>query len=161
MYKAQREVFDREEIARIIESCEVCRIAICTGGAPYIVPLSYGFDFSLQGELVLYFHSAPHGQKLELLAQNDKVGFEIGRMLSLKAAENACGYSLYFESVLGSGELLCCETNDQKIEGLDALMQHYAPDRIPEYSEDLLARTTVLKLTATEFTAKRHIGPAS
>ena len=40
-------------------SCQVCRLGLCDGGEPYVVPLCFGYD----GE-ALYFHAAPDESEL-------------------------------------------------------------------------------------------------
>ena len=38
MRKKKLEVTDKKEIESIIQEAEVCRLGLCTGGTPYIVP---------------------------------------------------------------------------------------------------------------------------
>ena len=39
MRRKDREITDFQELVRIMEQCDVCRIALNGGGFPYIVPL--------------------------------------------------------------------------------------------------------------------------
>ena len=43
MRRKEREVTDESRIKEIILACGTCRVALNTGEAPYIVPLSFGY----------------------------------------------------------------------------------------------------------------------
>lgn len=68
MRRKEREICDPEEMESIISRACVCRLAMCEGYAPYVVPLCFGYE----GEY-LYFHSATEGRKLEILKKNPRV----------------------------------------------------------------------------------------
>ena len=42
MRRSDREVKDFDGIIRIMEKCDVCRIALNNNGYPYILPLNFG-----------------------------------------------------------------------------------------------------------------------
>ena len=44
MRRKDREVTDNYEINKIINSCQIIRLAFADGVAPYIVPLNFGFE---------------------------------------------------------------------------------------------------------------------
>ena len=72
MRKADREITDNKELIEVIRKCDVCRVAFHDEPYPYIVPLSFGFSYEKE-QLILYFHCANEGKKLELLKQNNHV----------------------------------------------------------------------------------------
>ena len=76
MRRSDREIKDFDEIIEVINKCDVCRLAINDGDYPYIVPMNFGFNIE-DGKVVLYFHCASEGKKLELLRKNNKVAFEM------------------------------------------------------------------------------------
>lgn len=57
MRKANREIKDEQLMRQTLETADTCRLALNTGGAPYIVPLSYGYTLE-DNRLTLYFHCA-------------------------------------------------------------------------------------------------------
>ncbi len=67
MRRNDSEITDRKDIDGIIRRCRVCRLAMCDGSQPYIVPLSFGYDGSF-----LYFHTAREGRKIDIIKRNKK-----------------------------------------------------------------------------------------
>ena len=45
MRRKDREVTDRNQIAAIMDSCDTCRLGLTDGQVPYIVPLSFGYEW--------------------------------------------------------------------------------------------------------------------
>lgn len=66
MRRKDREVTDNCEINKIINSCQIIRLAFADGVAPYIVPLNFGFE-EKDGKRTFYFHGAKEGRKLDLI----------------------------------------------------------------------------------------------
>ena len=54
MRRSDREITDFEKMIDIVRDCDVCRLAINTDGAPYIIPLNFGMSVE-NGVLALYF----------------------------------------------------------------------------------------------------------
>ena len=76
MRRKDREITDFNEMIEIIKKCDVCRIVMNDEGFPYIVPLNFGLE--VQGEQVyLYFHCAMKGKKLDLIAKDNRITFEM------------------------------------------------------------------------------------
>jgi nitroimidazol reductase NimA-like FMN-containing flavoprotein (pyridoxamine 5'-phosphate oxidase superfamily) len=153
MRRKDREVSSIEEIVEIIKKCDVCRIAIFDDEYPYIVPLNFGFTYD--GNVIeFYFHGANAGKKLSLIQNNPKVGFELDCSHNLITGEQACDYTMEFESVCGDGiiELL---PEDQKIKAFTVLMQQYAKETTFDYNENYLKMVTVFKLKVHHITGKR------
>ena len=72
MRRRDKEITDQAELRRILQDARVCRLAMCDGDRPYLVPMSFALDGD---DLVL--HSARSGRKLEVLARNPAVCFEV------------------------------------------------------------------------------------
>jgi nitroimidazol reductase NimA-like FMN-containing flavoprotein (pyridoxamine 5'-phosphate oxidase superfamily) len=102
--RRDREVKDTGRVLEILRECDCCRVALNDGGWPYIVPLSYGFEFD-GGALRLYFHCAKQGKKLELMARDGRAAFELDCGHALERGEAACDYSYFYSSVMGRGTL--------------------------------------------------------
>jgi uncharacterized protein len=62
------------------------------------------FWLSWEENLVLYFHSATEGRKLNLLAKNSTVGFELDTGHELVTADLACNWGMKYKSIIGTGE---------------------------------------------------------
>lgn len=154
MRKKQYEITDIAEMAKIMEKCMACRIALNDGDYPYIVPLNFGYSFE-GGVITLYFHSAGLGKKIEMLKKNGKVGFEMDTSLRVVPAELPCDYAMEFESIVGNGEITFLEDAD-KPSALQCIMKQYAKEgKTFAFPPEMVAATTVMKLTIREITCKR------
>ncbi len=125
MRRADREVKDKAEVIKIIEKCDVCRIALSDDNVPYVVPMNFGYDYD-NGELVLYFHGASEGKKHDIIKKNPRACFEMDCSHRLIEAERAEDYTMEFESVIGDGKIYRITDKDEKIKALKHLMKNYA-----------------------------------
>ena len=76
MRRRDREITDNEKIKEIIKACDCCRLGLNDNGKVYIVPLNFGFTEE-NGNYTFYFHGARTGRKLDIIKQNNCVGFEL------------------------------------------------------------------------------------
>ncbi|MGF7144258.1 hypothetical protein HNQ56_002689 [Anaerotaenia torta] len=153
MRRKDREITDLDEIYGIIRKCDVCRLAFHNDKYPYIVPMNFGVIFNEEG-FKLYFHATLESTKLELLGRNPKVAFEMDCSHNLITGEDACSYTMEYESVCGNGELRAVE-EEEKVLGLTAPMEQYQREKEFHFSEKMINRIAVLELTVDEITGKR------
>jgi uncharacterized protein len=155
MRRKDREVSNREDIIAIMKKCDVCQLAFFDQEYPYIVPLNFGFSYD--GENIeLYFHGANAGKKLELIRENNKVGFEMDCSHKLIEDEEACEYTMEFESICGNGTIELIE-GEGKITALTYLMKQYSPENTFHFNEKQVNAVTVFKLKVNSVTGKRLI----
>ncbi len=154
MRRKDREIREFEEIVKVMERCEICRLAFHDGEYPYIVPLNFGMRTE-NGKITLYFHSAPEGKKYGLIAANSKVCFEMdcSARLALLLEEGNC--TMEYESVIGQG-IVALLPDNEKEEALNLLMSHYRRADFP-YNKAIIPRTAVFKLTVESCTGKRRM----
>lgn len=75
MRKAQREIKDFDGILTVLDGCQTIRLGLYDEQFPYVVPLSFGWE-SVGGKLLIYFHCAKEGKKVDLIAKNNAVCLE-------------------------------------------------------------------------------------
>ena len=157
MRRANQEIKDRDEIIAVLKDSDACRIGMYAGGEVYIVPMSFGFDFSDDGELTLYFHCAAEGRKLDAIAENPLVGFEMdtGRSLVPGQDNKACTYTMNYSSIIGNGRIEVLNDREEKISALKLIMKQYSDEENFEFDNEVLKRTTVLRLAVSSYTGKR------
>jgi uncharacterized protein len=153
MRRKDRELAGKEELLSILEEANVCRIAVQTGKAPYIVPLNYGYSWS--DHLVLYFHSAGEGRKIDLLQKNAIVGFEIDTAHELVQDAQACNWGMKYKSIIGTGNVVFIEDENEKALALQAIMKKYGFPGHPEFNAAMLQKTKVYKLIVEEASGKQ------
>ncbi|MDF2474372.1 MAG: transporter [Anaerocolumna sp.] len=155
MRRKDREITDVEEILMIMDKCDVCRIALFDEEYPYIVPLNFGYEQKETG-LELYFHGAKEGKKLSLIEKNKKACFEMDCSHNLVTGEDACDYTMEFESVIGYGSIVLLE-EAEKMEALKGLMKQYTKDSNLKFNPGAVKAVTVFKLVVEQITGKRLI----
>ncbi len=162
MRRKDRELADKAELLAILDEADVCRIAIQTGKAPYIVPLNFGYSW--EDKLVLYFHSATEGRKLELLQKNSVVGFELDTGHELVKADLACNWGMKYKSLVGTGEIRFIEDDKEKALALAAIMRkyghgaqagHFGLAEVALFSADNLQSVRVFRLVVEELSGKQ------
>lgn len=137
MRRHDKEIKGLAEIEEVIKQSQVCHLAMSTGDAPYLVPLSFGYH-----EQKLYFHSARTGQKIAMLQDNPQVCFSFTIDEGVKQGPVACEWGVRYRSVIGTGRVRFVEDESEKVSALDVVMQHYAPGKYT-YSASSLANTAV------------------
>lgn len=154
MRRSDREITDFQEQLAVMEKCDVCRLALNAQGAPYIVPLNFGMEVK-NGQVILYFHSAAEGTKLDLIAADNRAGFEMdcGHELIMDHEKQTC--SMAYESIMGSG-LIEMVPEEEKTAALRLLMAHYRQEAFP-FNGAAVPRTAVFKLTVSRMTGKRRV----
>ena len=149
MRRTDREIKEREIIDEIINKADICRIAMCDGDMPYIVPANYGYD----GKNI-YIHSAKVGRKVDVLKQNNNVCVEVDVDQKLVRDEIACKWTIEFRSVIGFGKAYFLEDLDEKKNALDLLMRHYEPKKEFTYKQKMLEEVAIIKIELDEVTGK-------
>ncbi|MCM1368298.1 MAG: pyridoxamine 5'-phosphate oxidase family protein [Roseburia sp.] len=152
MRRSDRQVTEFSQIIDIIRRCDVCRIAVNDGGAPYIVPLNFGM--SVAGEkITLYFHSATEGKKLDLFRKDPSACFELDCAHALVSDAQKGYCTMNYESVIGYGVIRFIEDEAEKLAALRAIVNKYHPDGF-EFSMSAVPRTAVYALDVSSLTAK-------
>ena len=87
MRRRDREICSFDEMMEIVQTCDCCRLGLVDEeNSAYIVPMNFGAENS-GGSLVLYFHSAQEGKKIELLKKNPIASFEMDSGTALRQAK--------------------------------------------------------------------------
>jgi nitroimidazol reductase NimA-like FMN-containing flavoprotein (pyridoxamine 5'-phosphate oxidase superfamily) len=155
MRRADREISGTEEIEQIINRADVCRIAIANDNYPYLVTMNFGYMNS--PARCLYFHCATQGKKLDMIRKNKYVCFEMDIDHRLLKGEKSCDWGMGYTSVLGYGNLSIVDSRNERIAGLNVIMEHYGKHDNNDYNEKILERTVILRLDITEITGKKKL----
>ena len=172
MRRKDREVLGDENIAKIIEQCTTCHVAMiddADANMPYVIPLSFGYSLN-SGVLELYFHCAHVGKKLDCIRKNPNIAFSMCVENRIEIHEDVyCKSGRFYASVVGQGKAEIVEDVAEKCHGLSLLMerqsaashhpdsahstQSAAPHKF-EFTPEQAATVTVFKITSTNFTGK-------
>lgn len=155
MRRKDREITDYDQMLEIVEACDCCRIGLVDGIGSYIVPLNFGYE-EREGRLILYFHGANIGKKIDLIKQQKVASFEMDRKHELVKGEQACSYSFLYQCIMGYGNIQIVESYEDKVYGLHKLMSHYSDIHKWEFKEELVNCISVIKLEVMEWSCKVH-----
>jgi nitroimidazol reductase NimA-like FMN-containing flavoprotein (pyridoxamine 5'-phosphate oxidase superfamily) len=159
MRRKDREVSDIAEKLKIIGRNKVCRLGMAENNQPYVVPLNFGYEYT-DNTLILYFHGAREGRKIDTLRENNRVCFEIDGGHQLIEGETPWETSYAYESVIGFGIAEFLEGDEEKAHGLNQLMKHQTgKDREYVFDPARLKGVAVYKVSSSSFTGKRHFSP--
>ena len=152
MRRNDRAVTDPVEIVDIMSRCEVLHLAIAADPAPYLLPVNFGME---PDGMTLYVHGAMEGAKYDLLAKNNRVGFEMECTNGLVLDETGHSCTMNYESVMGWGIVSEVTAPEEKLHALDRIMRQYHAEDFP-YSRAVADRTRILCLRIQERTGKRR-----
>lgn len=155
MRRKDREIKDYKKILEIVSACDCCRIGLADQEGAYIVPLNFGYE-DQNGTLILYFHGAGEGRKIDLIREQNHACFEMDTNHKLVEKESGCAYSYLFQSVMGRGKIELLQDSGEKIYGLERVMEHYSGKTDWTFPEKMVNGMAVIKLTVTELSCKEH-----
>jgi nitroimidazol reductase NimA-like FMN-containing flavoprotein (pyridoxamine 5'-phosphate oxidase superfamily) len=155
MRRKDREVKSMEKMLEILDACDCCRIGLIDEFCPYILPLNFGYE-EKDGELILYFHGATEGKKIDLIKEQNIAAFEMDRKHELVVGDSACQYSYRYQSIMGKGKIYLVTESIEKIHALKIIMKHYAKNREWEFTEEQAKSVAVIRIVVTEWTCKEH-----
>ncbi len=157
MRRADREITDINKINEYLKTAPFMNLAINNENSfPYIVALNYGFEM-IDNDIILYFHCAKQGRKINLLNENNLVGVQITSKSDLKRTEKAADYSTYYSSVYLEGVATLLEDKNDKIHGLNLLMKNVDFKGELSYPESVLNATYVYKIVCKNYSAKSSV----
>lgn len=148
--RRQDRLLEHDNAIRLLETGEYGVLSLSTPeGAPYGLPLNYVWD----GEKSVYFHCAIEGQKLVMIKNNSKASFCVVGTTNVVPQKFSTGY----ESIILKGSIAMGLSDDEKLKGLQLLVNKYSPNHKPagqKYIENLFHETEVLRFDAVEFSGK-------
>ncbi len=123
MRRKHSEITDPEKIKNTLSSANIGRLA--TNGAdgyPYITPVNFIF---YQGNI--YFHCAPEGEKLDNIARDPKVCFQVDIPLAyldsgLAPGRTVSGLHQLYHCVIIRGEAKIVPNGPLKVDALNELV---------------------------------------
>ena len=122
MRRNRQQITSQNEIEEIIAGAAVARLGINRDGAPYIVPMNFGYHKG-----TFYFHCAGEGLKLDLLEKDPSVCIEIdipGSLIS-DDAEKPCSWGFGYRSVIATGRAVFLSGLSEKLPALEHIVRHY------------------------------------
>lgn len=149
--RRKEKMMNHEAIMSLVKRENVLRLGLSLDNQPYIVPLNYGF-----ADNSFYIHCALEGKKLDYLKANNKVCIEIEGQSSLVTGDEACQYTMKFESVMGFGKAYILTGQEEVKKGLDVLMAQFS-DQTFTYHEKAMSKVAIIRIDIESLTGKASI----
>jgi len=155
--EADRAVYDREAVYRILDDGFLCHVGFVTDGQPFVIPTSYG----RKGES-LYVHGSAASRMLRQMKEGVAVCVTVTLLDGLVLARSVFNHSMNYRSVVILGKAVLVEDAGEKLAALRVLSEHILPGRWDDSrqpNERELKATSVLRVPIGEFSAKVRTGP--
>ncbi len=149
MRRKDKMINSQNIINDILINSYICNVALFNLEYPYVVPLNYGYDGKN-----LFFHCATEGKKINLIQENNKVGFVIKHDHEVLKSDNSCQWTTKYRSIMGTGKIEIITEPEEKRKGMDIIMKHHGKME-NSYSDSAIDKILVLKLVINELTAKQ------
>ena len=158
--EADRAVYDRETVYRILDEGFLCHAGFVVDGQPFVIPTSYG-----RRDASLYIHGSAASRMLRQMQKDGGVPICITVTLldGLVLARSVFNHSMNYRSVVILGKATLVDDPEEKLAALRILSEHILPGRWDDSrqpNERELKATSVLRVPIEEFSAKVRTGPA-
>lgn len=154
--EANRAVYDREAIYKILDEGFVCHVGFATEGQPYVIPTMY----ARIGD-ALYVHGSAASRMLRGLSAGLPVCITVTLMDGLVLARSVFNHSMNYRSVVTLGQAQLIDDPAEKLRALQAFTEKLIPGRwndARQPNERELKATSILRLPLTEASAKVRTG---
>lgn len=155
--EADRAVYDREAIYRILDEGFLCHVGFAIDGQPFVIPTSYG-----RKDANLYIHGSAASRMLRQMKDGVAMCVTVTLLDGLVLARSVFNHSMNYRSVVILGKATLVDNPDEKLGALRVLSEHIIPGRwgdARQPNERELKATWVLRVPIEEFSAKVRTGP--
>jgi uncharacterized protein len=156
--EADRAVYDREAVYRILDEGFLCHAGFVVDGQPFVIPTSYG-----RKDASLYIHGSAASRMLRQLKDGVPVCITVTLLEGLVLARSIFNHSMNYRSVVVLGKATLVDDPGEKLDALRILSEHILPGRWADSrqpNERELKATSVLRVPIEEFSAKVRQGSA-
>jgi len=156
---ARRGEYSRETINAIIDEALICHVGFVVDGSPVVIPTIH----TRVGE-TLYFHGSAASRMLRSLRDGIDACVTVTILDGLVMARSAFHHSMNYRSVVVLGKGREVVDREEKLQVLDALVEHVCTGRARDArapNEAELRQTLVIAMPLAEASAKIRTGPAA
>ena len=154
--EANRAVYDRDAIYKILDEGFVCHVGFATEGQAFVIPTMFA-----RVDDHLYFHGSAASRMLRGLSSGLPVCLTVTLTDGLILARSVFNHSMNYRSVVVLGIAVAIEDPPEKLRALEAFTEKMLPGRwndARQPNEKELKATSILKLPLTEVSAKVRTG---
>jgi nitroimidazol reductase NimA-like FMN-containing flavoprotein (pyridoxamine 5'-phosphate oxidase superfamily) len=155
--EAERAVYERETVYKILDEGFLCHVGFLVDGQPFVIPTSYG-----RKDAELYIHGSAASRMLRQMKDAVPVCITVTLLDGLVLARSVFNHSMNYRSVVILGKATLVDEPNEKLSALRSLSEHILPGRWDDSrqpNERELKATSVLRVPIEEFSAKVRVGP--
>jgi len=155
--EAERGVYDRQSVHKILDEAFVCHVGFSVDGQPFVIPTL----FARVGDAI-YFHGSAASRMLRNVSDGIPVCVTVTLTDGFVLARSVFNHSMNYRSVVALGKAMLVETPAEKREALHAFTEKIIRGRwndARQPNDKELKATSVLRLPLTEVSAKVRTGP--
>ena len=156
--EAQRGVYDRDTVYRVLDEGFLCHVGFVVDGQPFVIPTSYG-----RKDASLYIHGSAASRMLRQMQKDGvPVCITVTLLDGLVLARSVFNHSMNYRSVVILGKATLVDDPEKKLAALRILSEHILPGRWDDARQPNgreLKATSVLRVPIEEFSAKVRVGP--
>lgn len=159
--RSDRSIEDEGWIQDFLNKGKFGVVAMSSNNQPFTNTNLFVYDEPTNG---IYFHTTTQGHTFETIKQNSQVCFTTSEMGRLLPAEEAREFSVEYASVVVVGSVEILTDTEQRIYGLQKLLDKYFPHLKPgrdyaKLNQDSMKDTAVYKLSIESWSAKLKQAP--
>jgi uncharacterized protein len=154
--EANRAVYDRETIYKILDEGFVCHVGFVADGQPFVIPTMFA-----RVDDAIYFHGSAASRMLRGAAAGLPVCVTVTLTDGLVLARSVFNHSMNYRSVVTLGTATPISEPAEKLAALRAFTEKLIPGRWEDArqpNEQELKATSILKLPLNEVSAKVRTG---
>ena len=141
------------EAEKLLTEAQVGRLGVSCRDEPYVMPLNFVY---YGGKI--YFHCAAEGKKLQYIAINHRVCFEVSDFIGIREGEQPCQFGTYYRSVIVFGEARIVEKAEEKTAALIMIFEKYGKESVkPIFAEREIEHVIVVEITVKKLTGKQRL----
>jgi uncharacterized protein len=154
--EANRAMYDRTVIYKILDEAFVCHVGFAVDDQPFVIPTM----FARVGDAI-YFHGSAASRMLRNLSSGLSVCITVTLLDGLILARSVFNHSMNYRSVVALGHATSINDPTEKVQALQAFTEKLIRGRwndARQPNEKELKATNILKLPLTEVSAKVRVG---
>ena len=159
MRRNDRLIDDSAVLRAFLAQENVLHLGLTDGQAPYVVPMSYGFDWPEDGKPTFYLHCAGEGLRLSLIRKNPRVCVEISKQIRIVPGPVPCSWTSKYKSVIAFGTAHILTDLSDKAAALRAVLRQSGYKDTAKFTSEMLARVTALRIDVESMTGKSTLRP--
>lgn len=154
--EANRAVYDRAAIYKILDEAFVCHVGFAGNGQPFVIPTMFA-----RVDDAIYFHGSAASRMLRGAVSGSPVCITVTLADGLVLARSVFNHSMNYRSVVALGTATLISEPAEKLAALRAFTEKLLRGRWEDArqpNEQELKATSILKLPLTEVSAKVRTG---